>query len=230
MGLVNRFSITDSLKSGFDFYTGIQNTSANINIASTSVCIATRIALASSNIDITSQVFAGKVIHNASLDISITSSVLQRQPIIFGPAGVDSSLIRTLVFIDGKPITNHNRIISQNLNLSIIDNMNWNAEKGRYYKKVSKAGREQFNFSWRFLPNFREKTVDLAYGRDFLASIASDPDTHILKIVNQDESGTTPYSEETYTVFVRSYDETLIRRDLSDGVYYFDCQLSLEEV
>lgn len=230
MGAVHRYSITESLKSGVDFYISISKASASITASSSVVSSAIKISKANALIDITSQVFAGKVIHNASTVVSSVSSVLVRQPIIFNPSGVDTGMIRTLVLIDGKPITNHNRLISQNISLSVVDNSNWNAQRGRYYKKSSKAGREQFNLSWRFLPNFREKTVDQGYARDYLASIASDPDVHTLKIINQDESGTTPYTEESYTVFVRSYDESLVRRDLSDGVYYFDCQLALEEV
>ena len=74
-----------------------------------------------------------------------------------------------------------------------------------------------------------EKTVDTRHGRDYIASVSEDPDVHVLKVINQDQNGLTPYTETSYNVFVRSYSETLIRRDLSDGVYYFDCSLTLEE-
>jgi DNA-dependent RNA polymerase auxiliary subunit epsilon len=74
-----------------------------------------------------------------------------------------------------------------------------------------------------------EKTVDSRHARDYISIVSEDPDVHILKVINQDQNGLTPYTESTYNVFVRSYSETLIRRDLSDGVYYFDCSLTLEE-
>ena len=74
-----------------------------------------------------------------------------------------------------------------------------------------------------------DKTVDTRHGRDYIASISEDPDVHVLKVINQDQNGLTPYTETSYNVFVRSYSETLLRRDLADGVYYFDCNLTLEE-
>ena len=57
-----------------------------------------------------------------------------------------------------------------------------------------------------------------------------DADTHTLTIINQDENGLTPYTEETVSVFVSAFSENLIRRDLVDNVYYFDCSMTLEEV
>ena len=80
------------------------------------------------------------------------------------------------------------------------------------------------------LPNSLEDTVDLRHGRDFLNSISEDPDSHVLKVLNQDENGLTAYTETSYTVFVRSYSETLVRRYLNEGVYLYDCSLTLEEV
>jgi hypothetical protein len=73
------------------------------------------------------------------------------------------------------------------------------------------------------------QTVDTRHGRDYIASISEDPSVHVLKVINQDQNGLTPYTETSYNVFVRSYSETLLRRDLSNGVYYFDCNLTLEE-
>ena len=57
-----------------------------------------------------------------------------------------------------------------------------------------------------------------------------DADTHTLTVISQDEDGITPYTEENVTVFVSSFSENLIRRDLINDVYYFDCALALEEV
>lgn len=224
-------SITESFKSGVDFYTGgLDSGSIDIRCSSRCFARAIKISSAGTTIAISSNVFAGKVTHNASTSISSSSSVLVRQPILFSANGVDTGLIRTLVYIDGKPISNHNRSMTKSLVTSMIENENWNAETNRYYKRTSDSGREEIVVEWRFLPNQREKTADGGYGRDFLAQIAEDPDTHTIQFVNQDESGATPYTTESYDVFIKSYDEKLVRRDLSDGVYYFDCQLGLEQV
>jgi hypothetical protein len=169
------------------------------------------------------------MIVDAAATVAILTKVNVNQPIRFSPSFIDYSSIKTFLLIDNKPITNHNRKLDVSLSASYIENINWNNKKNRYYKSGSRSGRKTFSLSWNFLPNFMEKTVDTRHGRDYILSISEDPDVHILKIINQDENGLTPYTESTYNVFVRSYSETLIRRDISDGVYYFDCNLTLEE-
>lgn len=162
-------------------------------------------------------------------NVAINCNIFVNTPICFNSLRIDSGLIRTLLIIDNKPITNHGRLIDESLTLKFIENKNWNNKKFRYYKNSTKAGKKIFNITWKFLPNFREKTVDKRYSRDFLKSISQDSDIHILKIINQDESGSNAYTETSYNVFITSYSESLIRRDIADGVYYFDCTMTLEE-
>jgi hypothetical protein len=63
-----------------------------------------------------------------------------------------------------------------------------------------------------------------------LKDAAMDSDIHTLTIINQDENGITPYTEESVSVFITNFNEKLLRRDLVSGVYYFDCAMTLEEV
>ena len=72
--------------------------------------------------------------------------------------------------------------------------------------------------------------MDLKFGRDKIREIASDPDVHILKFLEMDSDGTTPYTETEYNVIVKNYNETLIRREVGTGMYLWDCTLDLEEV
>jgi hypothetical protein len=171
---------------------------------------------------------AGEIVFGLAL-IRLVSKANINPPVRFSPSFIDYSSIRTFLILDGKPLTNHNREFDISIAPSFIENRNWNNRKNRYYKRASESGRKTFSLSWRFLPNFMEKTVDTRHGRDFISSVSEDPDVHVLKVINQDQNGLTPYTETTYNVFVRSYSETLLRRDLSDGVYYFDCSLTLEE-
>lgn len=143
---------------------------------------------------------------------------------------VDSSVIRTFMILDGRAITNHNRIFESGLEPIFTQNANWNNRKTRYYRSTSRAGRRTFNLSWSWLPNSLEYTADQKEARDYIKTIASDPSHHILKIVNLDESGVTPPTETSYNVLVKDYNESLIRRDLSNDVYFWDCSITLEEV
>jgi len=143
---------------------------------------------------------------------------------------IDTSNYQTLFIIDDSPLTNQGRTFSSDLSQVIIENKNWNNKKSRYYKRSGSAGRKTFTLAWTFLPNSRQDTVDRRHARDFLKSIANDPDVHTLKMINDNSNNTTPYTETQYQVFIKDYSETLLRRDLINGVYYWDCNMTLEEV
>lgn len=144
----------------------------------------------------------------------------------------DFSLIRSLLMLDGVPLTNQNRRFDISANPIYIENINWQGDASRYYKNTSSgAGAKRiFNLQWSFIPNYENKTVDLRASRNYLNRKSKDGDVHTLTIIKQDESGTTPYTEENIDVLIMGYSENLVRRDLVDDVYYFDCSLSLQEV
>jgi len=144
--------------------------------------------------------------------------------------GIDTTSYRTLLIIDGKPITDQSRTLDVSSAPMYIENRNWAGDSSRYFKNTTAADKKTFSLNWAFIPNFREKTVDQKHSRDFLRNIAIDPDVHVLKVVNQDTNGITPYTETVYNVLVKDFSENLIRRDIADNTYYFSCSLVLEEV
>lgn len=144
----------------------------------------------------------------------------------------DSSLIRTLLLLDNKPLTNQTRMLDVSATPIFMENTNWAGDSSRYYKNSAANGgsKRTFNIKWSFIPNYSNATVDLNESRNYIKNISMDADTHTLTVISQDEDGITPYTEENVTVFVSSFSENLIRRDLINDVYYFDCALALEEV
>ena len=143
----------------------------------------------------------------------------------------DTSIIRNLLLIDNKALTNQSRTFAINATPKFIENENWQGNISRYYKNTaaSKGAKRTFNLDWSFIPNESSFTVDLRESRNFLKQIAKDSDVHTLTIINQDVNGVTPYTEDDIDVFISSYSETLIRRDLSSESYYFSCNMVLEE-
>lgn len=202
--------------------------SASSSLTSAATKIAQAISALSSSLQLT---VAGKI-SLATIVINLVEiGNMTAEAIKFAVNGVvDPSVIRTFMLIDGKAITNHNRIFESGLEPIFTQNVNWNNRKTRYYKSTSRAGRRTFSLSWSWLPNSLEYTADQKEARDYIKTIASDPSHHVLKIVNLDESGATPYSETSYNVLVKDYNESLIRRDLSNDVYFWDCSITLEEV
>jgi len=143
----------------------------------------------------------------------------------------DNSIIRNLLLLDNKPLTNQTRNFAINATPKFIENENWQGNISRYYKNTaaSKGAKRTFNLDWSFIPNEASFTVDLRESRNFLKQIAQDSDVHTLTIINQDVNGVTPYTEDDIDVFITSYSETLIRRDLPSESYYFSCNMVLEE-
>jgi hypothetical protein len=80
------------------------------------------------------------------------------------------------------------------------------------------------------LPSKMDQTVDKKLGRDKVKEIVKDPDLHVLTVINNDTDGLTPYTETDYNVFIKGYSESLIRRDVNNDSYLWDCSLEMEEV
>lgn len=206
------------------------NSGSYISLTSGIDAFVRKIAKASSQSSIlTTTSFRSIMIVLVANQIAINSRIIVNPPIRFSPNYIDETSIRTLLILDGKPLTNHQRELDISLSPVFIENTNWNNRKTRYYKRATTSSRKTFSIKWGNLPNSMDDTVDSRHGRDYIFSVAEDPDVHELKIVNQDENGLNPYTETTYTVFVKDYNETLIRRYISEGVYLYECNLVLEE-
>jgi hypothetical protein len=229
-GIVDISSSADASASSSKFAYSLANLTSSTN-AST---IATKIqfigALLSGNVNLS---IVGKIVLT-TIKINILNNTNINADLIRFSNNItaDSSLIRTLLLLDGKPLTNQTRSFDSSLTPIFIENTNWAGDSSRYYKNnaANSSGKRTFNINWSFIPNYSNKTVDNKESRNYIKSVAMDADTHTLTVISQNESGVTPYTEEQVTVFVSSFSENLIRRDLVDNVYYFDCSMTLEEV
>lgn len=196
----------------------------NVTTSGTNIKFAV-VSLTSTTVNVT----IGTEIQIARISILAIATSLVAQTVKFSAGQTeDTESIRTMLLIDNKPLTEHNRTLDSSIIQSLNENTNWSSRRSRYYR--SSSGRKTFNINWRMVPNNRRRTADLKFGRDFINSIGSDPDSHTLKVINLDSNNTTPYTEEEYTVIVKSYSESLIRRDETDNSYWWDCNLTLEEV
>jgi len=210
----------------------IKKAATSINASLTSSAIATEIVKAVVSINgMLTTVSVGTEFVFAQATINTSTLSLFVNLIRFRANGsIDTSNYQTLFIIDDSPLTNQGRTFSSGLSQVVVENKNWNNKKSRYYKRSNSSGRKTFTLAWTYLPNSRQDTVDRRHARDFLKGVASDPDVHTLKMINDDSDDTTPYTETQYQVFIKDYSETLLRRDLINGVYYWDCNMTLEEV
>jgi len=140
----------------------------------------------------------------------------------------DTSDIKPMFSVDSIPLSEHNRKTSFSNNINYITNERANGQKGVYFKIAN--NKRIINIDWSFLPGKQQNTVDLKAGRDYVKKIALDPRSHTLKIRNLDANGLTSYTETSYTVLVTNYSEELVRRDLNNDEYYWNCSISFQEV
>lgn len=227
ISILNNSNVTTNI-------TKIAKAASVINITSNATANATSIKLIaaslSGNVNLT--VAGDIVLVTARINILNNTSITVQTIRFSSSITADFSLIRSLLMLDGVPLTNQNRKFDVTANPIYIENLNWQGDASRYYKNTaSGAGAKRvFNLQWSFIPNYENKTVDLRASRNYINRKSKDGDVHTLTIIKQDENGTTPYTEENIDVLITGYSENLVRRDLLDDVYYFDCSLSLQEV
>lgn len=161
-------------------------------------------------------------------DISLSSNVLISDVVIFTPNSRYPGSLLNMISINGVSLTAQGRTFSESVEQIFVEQKNWNNSKSRYYKRQT-AGKTRFSLSWKFLPSKRESTIDLREARNFIEKLAMDPDIHHLKILSYGENPEDLFNETSYNVFVSSYSESLLRRDLVSGEYFWDCSLELEE-
>ena len=212
----------------------IAKASVLITASSNASIIATKIIKIASTINSNVNLsIVGKIVLTTIKINIFNNSSITVQTIKFSNSAItDLSVIRSLLMLDGVPLTNQNRKFAVDATPIYIENLNWQGDASRYYKNASanSGAKRVFNLQWSFIPNYENKTVDLRASRNYLNTKSKDGDVHTLTIIKQDDSGTSPYTEESVDVLITNYSENLIRRDLVSDVYYFDCTMSLQEV
>jgi len=128
--------------------------------------------------------------------------------------------IVNLLTINNTEITAHNRKLGIDEEISANDIDLASGHKRRFYTKNKK----RFNLTWSYLPNLANKTVDNRAARDFLFSIANISNYVSFSIELEPAGGFV-----NYDCYLESYNESLLRRDLTTGCIYYDVSMTLTE-
>lgn len=130
------------------------------------------------------------------------------------------TLLAHLVVLENEEITEHNRKITSTIAMSGSD-----VELSRgVLKRYPQRNKRTFVLDFQYLPNTTDKTVDGRKGRDYLKTVTATKNTVSFKVKldpNEDF--------RTYSCFINSYTETLIRRDIADACSYYNVSMELEE-
>ena len=193
---------------------------------------AVRMQLASVNLDGIANITLitpVKTVFLGLTNLPINSNLLISDLIRFTPSSRYPGSLVPLIILDNNALTDQGRKFSDSIKQVFVEKSNWNNSKSRYYKRDN-AGKITFKLSWEWLPSTRDSTIDRREARDYIKRLAMDPDVHVLKVVTYGTDPEDIFSETAYNVFITSYSEDLVRRDLTSDVYFWKCDLELEEV
>ena len=128
--------------------------------------------------------------------------------------------ITHLVVINGEEITEHGRLFSSSMATSASNVELLNGNKKRFIKNAKSV----YTLSFQYLPDHPERTIDGRKARNYLLSVAKTSSSASLSI-------TLDPAEPSYNtvVYVESYSETLVRRDIPNQCAYYNVEISLKE-
>lgn len=134
--------------------------------------------------------------------------------------------VKPLLKVNGQCVTAHNRkytssvgSVEKTVKLSSGNNK-------RFYSRSTK----KFSLSFSYLPDKSSMTVDGYTGRDDLFNLASAQENVLVEYLPDYTSDTTDFSYQHVVCMVNAYTEALLRRDESNGCYYYNVSISFEEL
>lgn len=131
----------------------------------------------------------------------------------------DTNLIH-LITIDGEEITEHNRRFAGSVFQTGAD-----VELARgVYKRYIQKNKKSFTLTFSYLPSLITHTVDGRKGQAYLKDKAEKKGTVAVTLkVDPNEP------VQSYTCFIESYSENLVKRDILSGCSYYDVSVNLVE-
>ena len=126
--------------------------------------------------------------------------------------------VANLIQLGGYEFTDQGRTWSEQREEKFVEVELANGNIVRYVKAI----KHKWTLDWKWMPNAGSATYDNKNARDILWNLVQQGTT--LSFVLRRNIDLTA---STYTVFVDTYSEDLIRRD--SGIYYYNVKLELKE-
>lgn len=133
---------------------------------------------------------------------------------------VPDTAITHLIVLNNYEITEHNRVFSSSMATASANVELANGNKRRFIKNAKNL----YTLNFTYLPSLQSLTIDGRKGRDYLYSLATMSSQFNLSIkLNPSD----PFYNTI--VYVDSYNENLLRRDISTQCSYYDVDITLKE-
>ena len=124
-----------------------------------------------------------------------------------------------LISLNGYEFTDQGRTYSESRDERSVPVQLSSGITKKYFMSIKKS----FSIEWNMLPSTSTQTYDHKSARDDLKTIMDVQD--VLTLVVRTPIG----SSATYTVWVESYSEDIVRRDYINNTIWYNVKLSLKE-
>ena len=167
---------------------------------------------------------------NGSIFVYGTSSVIVRggtnahNTIV--AANTVPQTVKSFFKVNGKELTAHNRQFNATNNFITKDQVLASGNRRRCLVRNPQA----FSLSFKYLPGPSGMTVDGQAGRDYMYTLANLGQNVTVEYLPDYTSDQDDFSYISLRGRIKSYSETLLRRDEIGGCYYYNVNISFEEL
>ena len=141
-------------------------------------------------------------------------------------AGRGHQTVKSFFKINGRELTAHNRQFSARANIITKDQVLASGNRRRHLVRTPTS----FSLGFKYLPGPSGMTVDGQAGRDYMYTLASSGQNVTVEYLPDYTSDQDDFSYTSLRGRIKSYNETLLRRDEIGGCYYYDVNISFEEL
>lgn len=127
----------------------------------------------------------------------------------------------TLITLNGIELTDQGRTLSESREERAVSVQLANGK----IKKYVMGEKHRWSVSWTWLPNASSLTYDGKAARDTIRPLAYTGNTYSFTI--KSTVGENPLA--SYTVFIESYEEEVVRRDTINNEFYYNVSIELME-
>jgi|TARA_B110001454_G_scaffold81065_1_gene78156 hypothetical protein len=140
--------------------------------------------------------------------------------------GMAHQVPKSFFKLNGRELTAQNRKYKAQVNTKAKTVRLASGNSRRYHIRSPQT----FSLSYTYLPGPDAMTVDGKAARDYLYTIANEGRNASIEYLPDYTSDQSDFDYKTARVIVKGYKETVIRRDESNGCYYYTLSIQFEEL
>tara|TARA_B100000586_G_scaffold191527_1_gene140999 strand:+ start:765 stop:1265 length:501 start_codon:yes stop_codon:yes gene_type:complete len=140
--------------------------------------------------------------------------------------GMTHQTVKSFFKVNGRELSAHNRQFSSKINFKVKDKVLASGNSRRYMIRTPEA----YTLSYKYLPGPSAMTVDGQQARDFMFNLANLGQNVTIEYLPDYTSDQNDFDYKSIRARIKTYQESLIRRDENSGCYYYNVTIAFEEL